>query len=294
MMARLLTTLLLGSCLFAGHSAAATLESAQSSSKPEAEFRLEPYRKTIALRGSVAGVPGLFLFDTAGGITLLSPDYAAKVGCKAWGRLVGHRMMGDRVDTPRCDNVQITLGGMTFKLPTAALLDVTNFLPEDAAPVEGSIALDLFAGRAITIDFPGQRLLVESPTSLKERVAHSTKLPGLLSRELQGRALAMSVGVASPNGLVWMELDTGNGGTLLVARPYATFFGLDPDKEGPQQADFPVSADFRAKGNAFTPDMIIDGNLGMPFLRDKVVTFDLATGELWIAATADPEATTTP
>jgi hypothetical protein len=51
MMARLLTTLLLGSCLFAGHSVAATLEIAQTSSKPEAEFRLEPYRKTIALRG---------------------------------------------------------------------------------------------------------------------------------------------------------------------------------------------------------------------------------------------------
>ena len=141
--------------------------------------------------------------------------------------------------------------------------------PEGAAPVEGSIALDLFAGRAITIDFPGQRLLVESPTSLKERVAHSTKLPGLLSRELQGRALAMSVGVPSPNGPVWMELDTGNGGTVLVAKPYAKFFGLDPDKEGPQQADFPVSADFRAKGNAFTPDMIIDGNLGMPFCATR-------------------------
>ncbi len=40
--------------------------------------------------------------------------------------------------------------------------------------------------------------------------------------------------------------------------------------------------------------MIIDGNLGMPFLRDKVVTFDLATGAVWMAATADPEASTTP
>ena len=46
---------------------------------PEAEFKLEPYRKTVALRGSVRGIPGLFLFDTAGGITLVSPDFAASM-----------------------------------------------------------------------------------------------------------------------------------------------------------------------------------------------------------------------
>jgi len=280
----LIATLLLASCLFAEQALGATPEIAQKLAKPEAEFKLEPYRKTIALRGNVRGTPGLFLFDTAGGITLLSPDYAAKVGCKSWGRLVGHRMMGDRIDTPRCDDLPITLGDLTLKLPVAALLDVTKLLPEGAAPVDGSIALDLFAGRAITIDFPGQRLLIESPASLKQRVSHAKELPALLSRELQGRALAISVGVPSPNGPVWMELDTGNGGTLLIAKPYANLFGLDPAKEGPQPADFAISPDLRAKGNAFVPDMILDGNLGMPFLRDKIVTFDLATGRLWIEA----------
>jgi hypothetical protein len=283
MRSRLLATLMLASCVLAGQAAGAT-RAEQASAKPEAEFPLEPYRKTIALRGSVRGTPGLFLFDTAGGITLLSPEYARKVGCKPWGRLVGHRMMGERLDTPRCDDVPITLGGMTLKAPVAALLDVTKLLPEGAAPVEGSIALDLFAGRAITIDFPGQRLLIESPASLKERASRAKQLPALLSRELQGRALAMSVGVPSPDGPVWMELDTGNGGSLLVAKPYAALFGLDPAEEGPQAADFAISPDFRAKGTAFAPDMILDGNLGMPFLRDKVVTFDLATGRLWIEA----------
>ena len=265
MMARLLTTLLLGSCLFAGHSVATTLEIAQTSSKPEAEFRLEPYRKTIALRGSVAGVPGLFLFDTAGGITLLSPDYAAKVGCKSWGQLVGHRMMGDRVDTPRCDNVQITLGDTTFKLPTAALLDVTKFLPEGAVPVEGSIALDLFAGRAITIDFPRPAAvgrIAREPEGTRHpfhEIAWPSlaRIAGARARDVRRRAFAE-----------WAGLDgTGHRKRWHAARRKALRDILRPGsrKEGPQQANFPVSADFRAKGNAFTPDMIIDGNLGMPF-----------------------------
>jgi hypothetical protein len=42
-----------------------------------------------------------------------------------------------------------------------------------------------------------------------------------------------------------------------------------------------------ARGRAFTPSMIIDGNLGMPFLHDKIVTLDLAQGRLWIQP-ADP------
>ena len=260
---------------------------------PEAEFKLEPYRKTVALRGSVRGMPGLFLFDTGGGITLVSPDFAKKIGCEPWGRLSGHRMMGDRLDAARCDDVPVVLqqasgGARTYRAPVTAVVDVTSFLPEGAAPVEGSIALDLFAGKAITIDFPAQRLVVESPQSLRARIAGAHELPVSLSREMQGRALAASLGVPTTRGMAWMELDTGNGGTILVSQPYAGAFGLDAKLEGPQAADFEVSPQFRAKGMAFTPDMILDGNLGMPFLKDKIVTLDLGAGRLWIAASSTP------
>lgn len=250
---------------------------------PEAEFHIEAYRKTIALRGEVNGTPGLFLLDTAGGITLLSPKYAEQIGCKPWGNLSGHRMMGDRLDSPRCDDISFTISGTKLKLPVAAIVDVTRFLPKGAAPVQGSIALDLFAGRTITIDFPTKRLYVESPTSFAARIKGATEVPTLLSREMQGRALAVNIGVPSAKGTVWMELDSGNGGSLLVSESYATLFGLDPTKERPQEADFPVAGAMRAKGLASTPNMILDGNLGMPFLRSKVVTFDLANGRTWIS-----------
>ncbi|MCC8362719.1 retropepsin-like domain-containing protein [Lysobacter sp. A6] len=253
--------------------------------KPEAEFPLEAYRKTVALRATINGVPGRFTFDTAGGSTLLSPDYAKKIGCKPWGRLTGFQMMGNRLDTPRCDNVTFKIGEREMPLEVASVLDVTQFIAKDAEPVEGSIALDLFAGRTITIDFPGKRLLIESPESLRERIAHANvkELPAKLSGEIQGRALAISIKVATADGPVYFEVDSGNGGTILVSKPYAKYFGLDPDKEGPQEANFAISPDFRATGMAFTPDMLLDGNIGMPFLRDKVVTFDLATGRVWVA-----------
>jgi len=55
-----------------------------------------------------------------------------------------------------------------------------------------------------------------------------------------------------------------------------------------------VAPGLRAQGRAFAPDMILDGNLGMPFLHDKVLTLDLATGRLWIAPAPAPRTAATP
>ena len=277
--------LVLAGFLFIGAAAAAA--------QPQAVFKLESYRKTVALHASVHGHDGLFLLDTAGGLTLLSPAFAKRIGCKPWGRLSGFRMMGDRLDAPRCDDVDFQLGDQLFHAPVTLVFDIAPLLAKDAAPVAGSIALDLFAGKTITVDIPGRRLIVESPESLQARIAQARELPVLLSREMQGRALAASVGVATSSGTLWFELDTGNGGTLLVSQPYARLFGLDAAAKGPQQADFAVAAGLRARGTAFTPDMVLDGNLGMPFLRDKLITLDLQAGRLWIGI-AESEAATTP
>jgi hypothetical protein len=259
------------------------ISTAAATAQPQAVFKLESYRKTVALHATVHGHDGLFLLDTAGGLTLLSPAFAAQAGCKPWGRLSGFRMMGQRLDAPRCDGIDFQLGEQVFRAPVTVVFDVAPLMAKDAAPVAGSIALDLFAGMTITVDIPGRRLIVESSASLQARTAHARELPVLLSREMQGRALAASVGVATSKGMLWFELDTGNGGTILVSQPYATLFGLDPKAKGPQQADFAVAAGLHAQGTAFTPDMILDGNLGMPFLRDKVITLDLQTGRLCIA-----------
>src|SRR5687768_2557014 len=108
--------------------AVGSMARAEPAPVPEAEFHLETYRKTVALRAEVNGVPGLFLFDTAGGLTLLSPRFAEKVGCKPWGNLSGHRMMGDRLDSQRCDGLSMKIAGTAFALPVVALVDVTGFL----------------------------------------------------------------------------------------------------------------------------------------------------------------------
>jgi hypothetical protein len=110
-----------------------------------------------------------------------------------------------------------------------------------------------------------------------------TPLPARLNREVGGFALSVFAGVPSSGGLLWMELDSGNGGTVLVSKPVAHLLGLDPNAKDRQTADFPVAGSARVRSaDVFTPDMIMDGNLGMPFLREWVVTVDLRTGKAWL------------
>ncbi|MFC7300635.1 aspartyl protease family protein [Cognatiluteimonas weifangensis] len=248
---------------------------------PIAVLKLEPYRKSVAVRVVANGKPGLFTLDTAGGNTVVSPAFAAAAGCKPWGRMVGFQMTGNRLEMPRCDDFDLSVGGHALRAPVAGVLDVTALIAKDAEPVDGSLALDVFDGQTISIDFAAGELVVESPASARRRIAGARELPLRLVREY-GVALAAMVEVPTRKGIVRFEIDSGNGGTILVSRPYAALFGLDPEAQGPQHGAFDIAPGIRVEGLMFTPDLTIDGNIGMPFLKDWVVTLDLAEGRLWV------------
>jgi hypothetical protein len=250
--------------------------------KPATVLKLEPYRKSVAIRVEANGHKGLFTLDTAGGITLVSPGFAKAAGCKPWGQIVGFRMGGDKLTSERCDNLTFSASGHALKVPVASVFDVTPLIAKGAEPIDGSLALDAFAERTITIDFAGGTLTIETPVSAAERVRGATAVPIHLLREVGGRSLTPVVDVPTVKGTLRFELDSGNGGTLLVSKIYARLFGLDPDAPGPQAGAIPLVPDIAAKGMAFTPDLIIDGNLGMPFLKDWAVTLDLAKGRMWL------------
>jgi PAS domain-containing protein len=245
-------------------------------------LRLEPYRDTVAIHANVGGRDGFFVFDTGGGVTLLNPSFAEQIGCTPWGRLTGFAMMGNRIDAPQCNDVPVRVGEARLTAPTAGVYDVMTFYPKDAQPVDGLLALNAFDGKAITIDFRAKTLTIETPSSLRKRVAGATEVPVRFAREAQGRALAIAAGVPTSKGRVWMELDSGNSRTILISKPYAALFGLDPDRKEPQPVDFPLAGAIRVRGRASAPDMIIDGNIGMPFLKDTAITIDFAAGRLWV------------
>src|SRR5436853_431318 len=127
-------------------------EKAAAGQEPLGVIPLEPYLQAqTVVHAIVKGQPGTFLFDTGEGISSFSPAFAAKIGCKPWGRVTGFRMSGERLDNAHCDQVAFALAGQNFIAPVVITVDIMSFLGPDVPPVDGAIGLDLFAGRVITI-----------------------------------------------------------------------------------------------------------------------------------------------
>jgi hypothetical protein len=251
-------------------------------------LKIEPWRRSVAVRAEVGGKERLFQFDTGGGITFISPALAKELGCMKGARVVGFRMTGDKLDAPRCDNVDLKIDGQPFRVPVAGVYETGQLAAKEAAnSVDGLIALDIFAGRTITLDFAGGRIFLETPDSARDRQANGIELPARLGKDVSGRATAVYVDVPSPLGTLEFELDSGNGGTILVAKPYARALGFDPDK-GPVHGSLNLGRGVVAEGVIFPAGITLDGNLGMPFLKNYLVTLDLDRGRVWLARNPTP------
>lgn len=244
---------------------------------------LTPYLGAIpSLELTVGGEKKRFLLDTAGGVTVGTPAFAEGIGCTPWGRITGHRMRGDRLDGPRCDDVAMQLAAVSLQLPSILVWDFSTLLPPGAPPLAGSLALDALEGRAVTLDLGGGELIVETAASLAERVRGATEVPVRFAREAQGLALVPFVAVETPRGRLWMELDTGSTGAMIIDRHAAQVLGLDADAKAGQPATLELAGGIPVEGKVRIEDLIIDGNIGAPVLRRWQVTIDLANERLWI------------
>jgi Aspartyl protease len=264
--------------------AAAVLFAASASADEPVVIPLENYLNTLsAMHAAVGGHDGLFLFDTGEGISALTPQFAAKIGCKPWGQVTGYRMSGERADMPRCDSVTFAIGGARFTAPIAGVFDINTLLPKES-PVDGSLGLDIFAGQTVTIEPHASRIVVETPESLAARIRGATEIPARIVRDAEGVALEVDAAVKTPAGQAWMELDTGNGGTLVVANHIAPLFGLKTGQKEPQPASFELAGGgITVSGDARVRDLIMDGNIGKRFLDNWNLTLDLAHGRAWLA-----------
>lgn len=250
--------------------------------KPQV-IKLERFRKALwKVHVTINGVPGDFLFDTGGGVTLLSKEYASKIECRYWGRNTGYNMFGKRGDDAHCDGVQLMAGDVALTPVSVGHIDFGDQFSGDKAP-DGLLSLDAFDGKAITIDQVAGTLTIETPSSLAERVASMKELPMRLVRDCSARCLNAFVAVPTPKGTTWLILDSGAGGVSLIARDYADAFGLDSAKKMGQQLRVDVVPGISVDSPVMIADMIMDGNLGQPFMSQYVLVLDMGRGKLWAA-----------
>lgn len=259
------------------------------SARPESlvVIPLQPYLGAQALIHAVVnGQSGTFLFDTGEGVSSFSPAFAARAGCRPWGRITGFRMSGERLDSPHCDNVTFELAGQKRLAPVVAIIDIMKFMGPGVPPVDGALGLDLFAHSVITI-VPRRQVVLESPASLPLRINNARELPIRLVRDVEGIALCVDAAVRTPDGLAWMELDSGNGGSLVVANHIAPLLGLATDTSTPQRGRFELANGIPVEGTVRTRDLIMDGNISAQFLNQWILTLDLEHGRAWLGPLAD-------
>ncbi len=237
------------------------------------------------VQATIGGRTGSFILDTGGGVSVVGPDLASGAGCTPWGQITGFRLTGERLTMPRCDDLAIDVGGVALTAPSAGVLDLSTLMPPEAPKIDGLVALDGLQARPFTLELGAGRLTVETPASLAERIRGAVEVPIRLHRQAGGASLTVMARVMTPRGPLWMQLDSGSAAPILVAKTSAEPLGLDPETArqplhlaiagidgGMVEADVPATV----------REMIIDGNIGLPVMRDWIMTFDLQAQRLWI------------
>jgi hypothetical protein len=183
----------------------------------------------------------------------------------------------------RCDDVELIVDNQRLRTPIAGVFDIMKFMPNVTPKLDGSIGLDAFAGRAITLSLADQTLTLESPSSLRARQRSEKEVQIRVVREAEGIALSVVVGVVTPQGIAWMELDSGNGGANVIAKHIAPLLNLKTGIKEPQPAEFTLVGGIPVTGEARVNETLtMDGNIGTRFLINWDLTLDLAQGRAWL------------
>lgn len=269
--------------------ALSTRAAAQEPTSRPTTIPLAPYgpapMRTVQV--TVAGERYDFLFDTGGGMTVVSPAIAAKLGCVASGRSRGHRMSGEYLEAPSCRGVSLSVDGHAAVVE-AAVMELRPYGDAPVPPVHGMISLHTFAGRALTLDLAHARLTVETPASLAGRVRRMTPLRARIATGLNGGDLTAYVAVPADGGELWMLWDSGNHATTFVAPFAAPLLGLAdtmPDRAR-GVASLTLAPGLTVRAPVQAKRIVRDGVLAASVVERAVWTVDLAGGRMWVGPVA--------
>jgi hypothetical protein len=229
----------------------------------------------------VAGRTLPFLFDTGGGVTVVTTELARQAGREPFGRISAFRMSGERVDAERCGSMILGIGGHVVEVETA-VFDLMSLLPQGWPELGGLLSLQTFRDEAITLDLGAGKLIVESDSSLDERLSLMQPMSARLGLQAGGSSVDLFVEVRAEQGSLWLELDSGNTGHVLLAPHALRQLGLE---EGAEADVRTLTLEFVGLGPievlAREREMIYDGLLNLDTMKRLVLTADLETGRLW-------------
>jgi hypothetical protein len=234
------------------------------------------------VQARIGTASGTFLFDTGGGMTVLSLTLARRLACPVFGRGTGFRHDGSRVDGPRGGPLAVTFGGYV-RQGEVGVLDLDAMLGQPK--VAGIACLETFAGRVLTVDLANNRLVLETPASCAVRTRSGRELKVRVAHQAGGASLDLFVALDGKHGPLWFELDSGNSAPVLIAPHAWVELGLDAPPAGRgRPCDLPITGLGKVACEAMSKELIYDGLLNVKFCERFAITIDLDQGRAWAAA----------
>ena len=226
-----------------------------------------------AVVGQVGGQETVFLLDTAAGVTTLDRALAERLGLQPTGRFEGRRMTGETVALDLAPGVPIRLGDHDFEHETIGIHDLAGLLPPDWPALGGAIGLPTLEGATVTIDLAAECLRIDEEPSPDACEIH-------VRAARDGPSVDLFVKVDAPTRPLWMELDTGNTGPVIVSPEAVRALGWDAV---PDEATLHVTGLGRVRTTVVEKPIRYDGNLGAPFFATRTLTLDVGAGRAWLA-----------
>jgi hypothetical protein len=235
-----------------------------------------------SIQAEVGGQTYDFLFDTAGGLTVIDSELAEAIGCLPEGRVVGFRMTGESAAMSSCGITRIGLGPLSLE----AELFVKNFdrpFPPGTKPVRGVVSLHTLQRSAITLRMGAGQLVIETPESLAERVQHMVEVRTHQARQGGGVALDLFVEIAGPNRPLLFELDSGYWGPAPLPQHSQELLGVELPSEEPTVVPFAIEGLGAVEMEVLDEEIVYDGVLNAKAMEQLIITTDLANNRTWLA-----------
>jgi len=193
----------------------------------QTKISLENYFRTLkSVKVEIENKSYNFLFDTGGGLTIVSPEIVKEINKSAYGNSVGFRMSGEIIETKICDSLNIKIGGINFFHTSVGVFDIMSLLPKELNQIDGLISLKSFEQMKVVLNLRGNELIIETDDSFNDKIKNMSLVESRFANGTNGTELNIFLGIHFNNHLWWFLFDSGNISQTKISTFVAEEWGL--------------------------------------------------------------------